>query len=172
MWKICVPSCCFSAPYCKGLWKVCEFWKDFSARTLWRVKVNISSLMLFVSLAVPGVVATSRWMSAKATWKRSKKMGATMCRMSAACCWETRELVSDCVRWFLEGTHSFLFVVKLLSLTMSRKWAKRGVKLCPVFFIFKNSACVFAILVFSITFNTFWKRLLPEQLLQGEKANL
>ena len=24
----------FFAPYCKGLWKVCEFWMDFSVRTL------------------------------------------------------------------------------------------------------------------------------------------
>ena len=34
VWKSCVPSCCFSTPYRKGLWKVCEFWKDFSVRTL------------------------------------------------------------------------------------------------------------------------------------------
>ena len=32
--KSCVPSCCFSMPYLKGLWKVFEFWKDFSGRTL------------------------------------------------------------------------------------------------------------------------------------------
>ena len=27
--KSCVPLCCFSAPYCKGLWKVHESWNDF-----------------------------------------------------------------------------------------------------------------------------------------------
>ena len=35
VWKSCVPSCCFSMPYRNGLWKVCEFWKDFSVRTPW-----------------------------------------------------------------------------------------------------------------------------------------
>ena len=28
--SVSVPSSCFSAPYYKGLWKVCEFWKFFS----------------------------------------------------------------------------------------------------------------------------------------------
>ena len=34
VWQSCIPSCCFFAPYCKGLWKVCEFWMDFSVQTL------------------------------------------------------------------------------------------------------------------------------------------
>ena len=34
VWKSCVPACCFSMPCCQGLWRVCEFWKDFSVRTL------------------------------------------------------------------------------------------------------------------------------------------
>ena len=42
VWKSCVPSCCFSVPCCKGLWKVCELWKDFS---VWTLSILASWLM-------------------------------------------------------------------------------------------------------------------------------
>ena len=45
VWNSCVPSCCFSEPYCKGLWKVCTFWKFFFC-----MNPGLFLLMLFSSL--------------------------------------------------------------------------------------------------------------------------
>ena len=59
--RSCIPSCCFSTSYCKGLWKVCEFWKKFSVRTLlrlhWPRKNAVSSLMVNQSLVLVALPA-------------------------------------------------------------------------------------------------------------------
>ena len=129
VWKSWVPPCCFSMPYCKGLWNVCEFWKDFSVWTLSKNQegkkyksIKTASYLCLGNLNKVFTYKTVRWATSmqNQVWINCFESPVTLesLALNGAFLWES--LHQRCV-WMRMSVHPLMVWILLLLIRSHKK---------------------------------------------------